>query len=90
LPRRSGTWHWPAFLLGVIWMMYRRMYRLAAMWAGLLVLISVVETLLDVPEGLSHGHHLRLSITTAIFAATLVPGALPAPDRPGACRHRRR
>lgn len=63
----SGTWHWPAFLLGLIWMMYRRMYRLAAMWAGLLLLISVVETLLDVPDGLSLVITFALSITTGIF-----------------------
>ncbi len=63
----SGTWHWPAFLLGLIWMMYRKMYRLAAMWAGLLLLISVVETLLDVPDGLSLVITFALSITTGIF-----------------------
>ncbi|MHC1675086.1 DUF2628 domain-containing protein [Stenotrophomonas maltophilia] len=63
----SGTWHWPAFLLGLIWMMYRRMYRLAAMWAGLLLLISVVETWLDVPDGLSLVITFALSITTGIF-----------------------
>lgn len=63
----TGTWHWPAFLLGLVWMMYRRMYRLAAMWAGLLLLISVVETLLDVPDGLSLVITFALSITTGIF-----------------------
>ncbi len=63
----SGTWHWPAFLLGLIWMMYRKMYRLAAMWVGLLLLVSVVETLLDVPDGLSLVITFALSITTGIF-----------------------
>ncbi|MDU3922888.1 MAG: DUF2628 domain-containing protein [Klebsiella pneumoniae] len=63
----SGTWHWPAFLLGPIWMMYRRMYRLAAMWVGLLLLISVVETLLDVPEGVSLVITIALSVTTGVF-----------------------
>ena len=63
----SGTWHWPAFLLGLIWMMHRKMYRLAAMWVGLLLLVSVVETLLDVPDGLSLVITFALSITTGIF-----------------------
>ncbi|MBH1432479.1 DUF2628 domain-containing protein [Stenotrophomonas maltophilia] len=63
----SGTWHWPAFLLGLIWMMYRKMYRLAAMWTGLLLLVSVVETLLDVPDGLSLVITFALGITTGIF-----------------------
>ncbi|MDQ7313326.1 MULTISPECIES: DUF2628 domain-containing protein [Stenotrophomonas] len=66
----SGTWHWPAFLLGPIWMMYRRMYRLAAMWVGLLLLISVVETLLDVPEGVSLVITIALSVTTGTFGNT--------------------
>lgn len=66
----SGTWHWPAFLLGLVWMMYRRMYRLAAMWAGLLLLISVIETLLDVPDGLSLIITVALSITTGAFGNT--------------------
>ncbi|HDS1677833.1 DUF2628 domain-containing protein [Stenotrophomonas forensis] len=66
----SGTWHWPAFLLGLVWMMYRRMYRLAAMWAGLLLLISVIETLLDVPDGLSLVITVALSITTGAFGNT--------------------
>ena len=66
----SGTWHWPAFLLGPIWMMYRKMYRLAAMWVGLLLLISVVETMLDVPEGVSLVITIALSVTTGTFGNT--------------------
>jgi hypothetical protein len=46
----NGTWHWPAFLIGVIWMVYRRMYRLAAIWAGVLVFFSIAEALLGVPK----------------------------------------
>lgn len=63
----TGTWHWPAFLIGLVWMMYRRMYRLAALWVGLLLLISVVETLLGVPDGLSMVITFALSITTGMF-----------------------
>lgn len=66
----SGTWHWPSFLLGPVWMMYRKMYRLAAVWVGLLLLISVVESLLYVPEGLSLVITFVLSITTGIFGNT--------------------
>ncbi|TFZ42023.1 DUF2628 domain-containing protein [Stenotrophomonas maltophilia] len=63
----TGTWHWPAFLIGLVWMMYRKMYRLAALWAGLLLLVSVIETLLEVPEGLSLVITFALSITTGMF-----------------------
>ncbi|WP_369521359.1 DUF2628 domain-containing protein, partial [Escherichia coli] len=64
----SGTWHWPAFLLGLIWMMYRRMYRLAAIWAGLLVFFSIAEALLGVPEGVSTVITLAINVTAAMYA----------------------
>ena len=63
----AGSWHWPAFLIGVIWMMYRRMYRLAAIWAGTLVFFSIAEALLDVPEGVSMVITLVLNITAAVY-----------------------
>ncbi|KAG1272553.1 hypothetical protein G6F66_013334 [Rhizopus arrhizus] len=63
----AGSWHWPAFLIGVIWMMYRRMYRLAAIWAGTLVFFSIAEALLDVPEGVSMVIILVLNITAAVY-----------------------
>ncbi|MBH1509657.1 DUF4339 domain-containing protein [Stenotrophomonas maltophilia] len=64
----AGTWHWPAFLIGLIWMMYRRMYRLAAIWAGTLVFFSIAEVLLDVPEGVSMLITFVLNITAAVYA----------------------
>ena len=64
----NGTWHWPAFLIGVIWMVYRRMYRLAAIWAGVLVFFSIAEALLGVPEGVSTVITLVINITAAVYA----------------------
>lgn len=66
----SGTWHWPSFLLGPVWMMYRKMYRLAALWVGLLLLISVVETLLPVPDSLSLIITVALSVATGMLGNT--------------------
>lgn len=64
----TGSWHWPAFLIGVIWMVYRRMYRLAAIWAGTLLFFSIAEVLLDVPEGVSAIMALVLNVTAAVYA----------------------
>ncbi|KMU61568.1 hypothetical protein STRNTR1_3545 [Stenotrophomonas maltophilia] len=64
----NGTWHWPAFLIGVIWMVYRRMYRLAAIWAGMLVFFSIAEALLGVPEGVSMVITFVINITAAVYA----------------------
>lgn len=64
----SGTWHWPAFLIGVIWMVYRRMYTLAAIWAGMLVFFSIAEALLGVPEGVSMVITLVINTLAAVYA----------------------
>lgn len=37
-PNAEGTWHWPAFFFGPLWMLYRKMYGFAALWmVGLFV-----------------------------------------------------
>lgn len=63
-----GTWHWPGFLFGVIWMMYRKMYRMAAIWVGVLVASSVIEAFLEVPDALSLVINLGLSVAVGVFA----------------------
>lgn len=64
----AGTWHWPGFLFGVIWMMYRKMYRMAAIWVGVLLASSVIEALLDVPDALSLVINLGMSVTVGVLA----------------------
>lgn len=68
VPRASGTWHWPAFLFGLPWMMYRRMYRVAMLWVAVLVASSVAEALLDVPQAFSSISSLALGVTAGVFA----------------------
>ncbi|MHC1655381.1 GYF domain-containing protein [Stenotrophomonas maltophilia] len=68
VPHASGTWHWPAFLFGLPWMMYRRMYRVAMLWIAVLVVSSVTEALLDVPEAFSSISSLVLGVTAGVFA----------------------
>jgi len=63
-----GTWHWPGFLFGVIWMMYRKMYRMAAIWVGVLVASSAIEAFIEVPDALSLVINLGLSVTVGVFA----------------------
>lgn len=63
----NGTWHWPAFLIGVIWMVYR----LAAIWAGMLVFFSNASAMLkntSMPEGVSMVITLVINITAAVYA----------------------
>lgn len=67
-PHASGTWHWPAFLFGLPWMMYRRMYRVAMLWIAVLLVSSVAEALLDVPQAFSSISSLALGVTAGVFA----------------------
>ncbi|MGH8038557.1 MAG: GYF domain-containing protein [Stenotrophomonas sp.] len=63
----ASGWHWPAFLFGAFWMLYRRMYAVAAGWIAILVGLAVVETLIGASSGLS-------SATT--LGASAVAGAM--------------
>lgn len=60
--RWLARWHWPAFLVTVPWLFYRKMY------AGGLVLVSL-PVLLDliVPGGLFFGWTLVIGLTAGLF-----------------------
>jgi len=49
----TTAWNWPAFLFGAFWMLYRRMYAVAAMWIGALTVASILETLAGASDGVS-------------------------------------
>ena len=46
----SMSWNWAAFFLGIIWLVYRKMYLYAAIVVGLLVLDVVIESHFPLPE----------------------------------------
>lgn len=61
-PNASGTWHWPAFFFGVMWMLYRRMYALAAVWAVGSVVLATGLVLLGIPEVAGLGVNIGIAI----------------------------
>ncbi|KAF1013167.1 MAG: hypothetical protein GAK31_03316 [Stenotrophomonas maltophilia] len=61
-PGTDVTWHWPGFLFGMVWMMYRKMYRFSAIWLGVMFLITLLEALLSVPPLVSLLITLGLSV----------------------------
>lgn len=61
----AGTWNWPAFLFGAVWMAYRRMYGVSALWAGALAISSVIESYFGFSQGLS---------TILTFGASIAAG----------------
>lgn len=48
------TWHWPAFLIGVAWMGYRKMYLASFIIIGVVCLITFFEYLFGVSDRLSN------------------------------------
>ncbi len=89
----TNAWNWPAFLFGAFWMLYRRMYAVAAMWIGALTVLSILETLIDVSDSVSLvitlgasiaagsvGNHLYLRHTQRMIALAEArhPGDAPA------------
>ncbi len=49
----TGTWNWPAFLCGAFWMLHRKMYGVAGLWLLGVLLVSLLEGLLGIPDGIS-------------------------------------
>lgn len=64
---RTNAWNWPAFLFGAFWMLYRRMYSVAAMWIGALTVLSILETLIDVSDSVS----LVITLGTSVAAGSM-------------------
>lgn len=62
----ASTWHWPGFLFGVIWVMYRRMYGIAALWFGLMITLLLLEKLAGLPELVTLLISMGLSITAGV------------------------
>ena len=55
-PHFALTWHWPAFLVGTLWLVYRKMY----FWAAIALLLAIVPgvNLLSVFLWGALGHYL--------------------------------
>lgn len=60
-------WNWPAFLIGPIWIIYRKMYKNAAILVGFYFLLGILEAM-GVPAGLTGIMQLAVAITVAMFA----------------------
>ncbi|TCB67741.1 DUF2628 domain-containing protein [Acinetobacter sp. ANC 4178] len=66
--RQYAGFNIAAFFFGVIWLFYRKMYSYGFLAIGLIVMIGVIETLLDI-NGL--GSTVGLSIAFGVFGNTL-------------------
>lgn len=67
--------NWPAFFLGPIWMLYRKMYRLAGMFIALIVAIELLERAIafamhseEFPQSIDRALGIGIAIVVARFA----------------------
>lgn len=59
---RTMSWNWPAFLIGPVWLAYRKMYAYTWMVIGFIVLESVVEYALDLPSQVGSGVGIAIGV----------------------------
>lgn len=60
------SWNWAAFLLGVLWMAYRKMYAYSALVIGGVVLEGMVEEALGLPEALTTAINIAIAVTLGL------------------------
>ncbi len=70
-PCADGTWHWPGFLFGAYWMLYRKMYGVAAAWIAGVAIWSIVNLFLSVPNFVALLVGLGINIAAGVIANSL-------------------
>lgn len=69
-PSAKDTWHWPAFFFGIMWMLYRKMYALAAMWACGSTALAATLALLDMPDMAGLGINIGIAAAAGSLGNT--------------------
>jgi len=66
--RRSSTysWNWPAFLFGLFWMAYRKMYVNAGILLGIACLESVATYLFHLADAVANAMNLALAVVIGL------------------------
>lgn len=65
---------WPAFFFGVIWILVKRLWWLAALWVGLYVALGLVDDVVDTSEETGEQMIVYLLIGIGYLALWVVPG----------------
>ena len=60
------SWNWPGFFLNVAWLIYRKMYRHAALLFAATLGVGFLEGFLDVPESVSQATNIAFGIVVGI------------------------
>lgn len=65
------TWNWAAFFLGVVWLVYRKMYHYALIFIGLIVLDIMIESFFPLPEVFSNAVNLMIALGFGFYGNAL-------------------
>jgi len=65
------SWNWAAFFLGVVWLVYRKMYNYALIFAGFMVLDMVVELFFQLPQAVSSVVNLMIALAFGFYGNAL-------------------
>lgn len=61
------SWNWVAFFFGVIWLVYRKMYRYAVILFSVYIVLTIIEEYLEFPEGLSNVLDFSLALAVGFY-----------------------
>jgi len=61
--KSKPTWNWAAFFLGFGWMVYRKMYKYAAIFVAVVAFETFLEYLFNAPESLSRAVTIAIAVT---------------------------
>ncbi|MBE9610580.1 DUF2628 domain-containing protein [Chitinilyticum piscinae] len=69
--RSNPGWNWAAFLLGSVWMAYRKMYGYCMIFLGLVIAETVLEIVLNVPDSIGRMISIAIGVAFGITGTRL-------------------
>jgi hypothetical protein len=61
------SWNWAAFFLGVVWLVYRKMYNYALIFAGFIVLDMIIESFFPLPAAIGNMVNLMIALAFGFY-----------------------
>ncbi|NSL55752.1 DUF2628 domain-containing protein [Uliginosibacterium aquaticum] len=71
LKRQPTSWNWAAFVLGLSWLAYRKMYAYCAIFIAIIGLETLLELVIGLPDSLSYAMNIGTSVMFGLYGNTL-------------------
>ena len=76
--RQPSSWNWAAFFVGFLWFLYRKMYRYAFIYLGILFVLSIGQVVIEeilqlgaLTTAIDRAVNIAISVITALLANRL-------------------